>query len=152
MTQANITLTPVTTENIDQILALTVQKSQEGYVASTCKSLAYAYVMRDFVNPYGIYLAEELIGYVSIIFDEEDQMYNIWHFLIDGRFQGKGYGRLALLATLEIVREKAQGLTEILALSVEPDNQAAIHLYETAGFYKTGEIVEGESVMLFKLK
>ncbi len=39
----------------------------------------------------------------------------------------------------------------MLALSVEPDNQAAIRLYEAVGFYKTGEIIEGESVMLFKL-
>lgn len=145
---SKINLIEVTEQNIEAILALKVSEQQQHFVASPSKSLAYAYVKRADTNPYGIYWSKQLIGYVSIILDTEDNMYNIWHFLIDEAFQGRGLGKLALIETMAIIREKAQGITNQVALGVEPENTVAIHLYETVGFVDRGERDEdGEMIM-----
>lgn len=147
-----IRLKEVTKENIEDILQLQVKESQKSFVATTSKSLAYAYVSRDAVSPYGIYEEEQLIGYVSLIFDENDQMYNIWHFLIDAKYQGYGYGKKAMRAVMYNIREKAYGLTNTIALGVDLNNKLAIHLYEEFGFIDSGETDDdGELIMLCKI-
>jgi diamine N-acetyltransferase len=64
--------------------------------------------------------------------------------MIDARFQGRGYGRDALAAIVETVRER--GLAKI-RLSLVPENEQALDFYRRNGFAETGEIVEGEIVM-----
>lgn len=48
-----------------------------------------------------------MIGYVMVIYDREEQTYNIWHFMIDAAHQRKGYGKAALAQVIRYIKTKA---------------------------------------------
>ena len=52
-------------------------------------------------------------------YNEEKQIYTIWRFMIDARYQGKGYGKAALRLSIDHLR-KEFGAKEIY-LYYEPD-------------------------------
>lgn len=54
------------------------------------------YVYYNQCTPFGIYAGDKMVGYVMVIYDYDEETYNIWHMMIDSAFQGKGYGRAAL--------------------------------------------------------
>ncbi len=62
----------------------------------------------------------------------------IWDFHVWDEFQGRGYGRQALLALDDAVRQL--GLRRI-GLHVFADNQAARHLYDTSGYVPTNIVM-----------
>jgi diamine N-acetyltransferase len=64
--------------------------------------------------------------------------------MIDGRFQGRGYGRDALEAIVEQIRDR--GLSTVRR-SVVPENEQALEFYRRNGFAETGAIHGGEIVM-----
>jgi diamine N-acetyltransferase len=64
--------------------------------------------------------------------------------MIDGRFQGRGHGRDALEAVVELVRERGLGTVR---LSVVPENEQALEFYRRNGFAETGAVHGGEIVM-----
>ena len=64
--------------------------------------------------------------------------------MVDGRFQGRGHGRAALEAIVELIRSR--GLSTV-RLSVVADNEQALGFYRRNGFVETGEIQEREVVM-----
>lgn len=146
-----IYLKPVDTTNIEQILKLKVKDKQQTFVATTCKSLAYVYVNREFANAYGIYSGNDLIGYVSIILNKEDKTYDIWHFFITEIHQGKGYGSKALDTILDMIRKKIPEYISTVTLGVELENHLAIKLYKSRGFVDTGERDE-DNEMVMKLE
>ena len=55
-------------------------------------------------------------------------------FMIDEKYQGRGYGKIALKKILPILFEQYQCQT--IYLSVHVENKNAIKLYETLGFKK----------------
>jgi diamine N-acetyltransferase len=65
--------------------------------------------------------------------------------MIDRYFQGKGYGKQALKLVMDEIRKRPTG--NHIKLSIEPGNMSAQKIYESLGFKKTGELVEGEEVM-----
>ena len=70
-----------------------------------------------------------------------------WHrFLIDNRYQGKGYGKAAL--KLLITRLFCEYQCNTIYLSLYQQNKHAYHLYTSFGFQENGEKdVNGETVM-----
>jgi diamine N-acetyltransferase len=64
--------------------------------------------------------------------------------MVDRRFQGRGLGRAALDAIIDLVR--ARGLRTI-RLSVVPANAQALEFYRRNRFSETSEVQEGELVM-----
>ncbi|MBU3203845.1 GNAT family N-acetyltransferase [Clostridium algidicarnis] len=69
--------------------------------------------------------------------------------MIDKKFQGKGYGRIAVLRLLDLIKEKYGEIK--FYTSIEPENIVAQKLYESIGFKKTGEIMWDEEVMAIQL-
>jgi diamine N-acetyltransferase len=65
--------------------------------------------------------------------------------MIDAAHQGKGYGRAAMVEAIKRMREEPD--CRQIALSYVPGNAAAAKLYESLGFVKTGEIIDGEEVV-----
>lgn len=57
------------------------------------------------------------------------------HFMLDHRFQRRGYGRAALLAAIDLARERD---VQYMLLSYWPGNPA-VKLYESVGFRHTGD-------------
>jgi diamine N-acetyltransferase len=116
-------------------------------------ALAKAYIRPGGLSwlPFAIFLDNQMIGFVMLTLDPVHQSDPwIYHFFIDYRFQGKGLGRDALQSLIELVQNTAPTATGI-CLRVNPDNQVAQHLYLSAGFKPTGEILRNEPVYRLSL-
>jgi len=67
-------------------------------------------------------------------------------FLIDSRYQGRGFGKAALLQMINDIKKRFAHCQEI-RLTVHKNNAAAHRLYLSIGFIETGEIW-GEELVL----
>ena len=109
-------LRKVTSENLFSIVKLTVNESQQNFVASNTESILEAYVTVTAGNvalPFGLYEDGKLVGFIMFGYGgigEEDEPaicegnYCIWRLMIDGRFQGRGLGKKAMEAALSYIR------------------------------------------------
>jgi len=136
-----ISLRPVDQGNYEECIALSVGPGQEGFVAPNMKSLADAYVYRE-AEPFAVYADDRMVGFALLY--PADRGYILVRLMIDGRFQDLGYGRSALAAIVELMRERGAGT---LRLSVLPENTQAIEFYRRNGFAETGELEGPEIVM-----
>jgi len=65
--------------------------------------------------------------------------------MVDSRYQRRGIGRAALKQLL--ARMSAESGGESLLVPVNPDNVAALRLYEASGFHDTGRRQNGELIL-----
>ena len=152
----NITLRPIDGSNREAVLALTVREDQP-FVAPNDVSLRQAAETEaeapGVARPFAIYADEDLVGFCMFAFNPEDEdeedRYYLWRFMIDQRFQGKGYGQAALDAIIRYFKDNG---ADRLYLSTEPENERGLHVYHKAGFRETGVIDDGEAVMMRMLK
>ncbi|WP_291257000.1 N-acetyltransferase [Flavonifractor sp.] len=139
-----ITLQNVDESNFLACFSLELDAQQEKFVSHPIRSLAQAYVYRGQCTPFAVCRAGEVVGYLMVIYDYDEEAYFIWHLMIDARHQGRGYGRAAMEAALAYIRSKPFGDSSIVRLTVSPENSAACHLYQTLGFSPTGRADEDE--------
>ena len=137
-------LKPITEDNFLDAFNLTLAPGQEAFVSHPIRSLAQAYVYRDQCQPFGIYAAGKMVGYVMVIYDYDVPEYDIWHMMIDESAQGRGYGSEALDRVIEYIRTKPFGDSDRVALTCNKQNPAARKLYEKKGFSATGAEDEDE--------
>ena len=140
-----VKLKTINNDNFEECLNLKVSDDQKNFVASNIYSLAEAWVNYETAFPFAIYAGDVMVGFVMMGYYAEKNHYNIWRFMIDSRYQNKGYGKAALRLSVEYLR-KEHNAKEIY-LSFEPDNSVAEKLYSSFGFERTGEIDHGEVVM-----
>jgi diamine N-acetyltransferase len=143
-----IELRPVTPDNYRACIAMTVLPEQSGFVAPNLNSLAEAYVW-----PAGearlIYRDDEPVGFVlfhPIEPERPAEGHCIVRFMVDQRFQGQGIARPALRAAVAWIRQEHH--VDRVRLSVVPENDRARALYRSEGFTETGEVDNGEIVMV----
>ena len=160
--KTNIHLVKINYENFDDIIDLNVKRKQKTFVADNIYSLAEAFAAREsgyIALPFGIYNGKKPIGFCMISFDcilfNDDpekcwflkDNYEIWRFMIDKRYQGRGYGREAFQQVLDYIRTWPCGKAENVWISYEPDNEVAKNLYASFGFKEVPEAyVEGEEM------
>ena len=137
-------LKPITEDNFLDAFNLSLAPGQEAFVSHPIRSLAQAYVYRDQCQPFGIYAAGKMVGYVMVIYDYDVPEYDIWHMMIDRAEQGRGYGGDALDRVIEYIRTKPFGDSDRVALTCSRDNPVARRLYESRGFAPTGAEDEDE--------
>jgi diamine N-acetyltransferase len=153
-----ITLRAVTQENWRAAFHLAVRPEQvrfgPDYAPIAAIGLAKAYVRLGEVTwaPYVIYTGTEMAGFIELAYSPgSSDDYWIFHFLIDQRFQQRGYGTAALERMIELVkREHPQ--CQALQLVVHPENVGAQRLYIRAGFLPTGAERWGEPVYQLALR
>jgi len=146
---AKITTRPVTQENWRIALALDVQLDQRDFTPTVAISLAKAYIQPDgaVYDPIAVYAGKVMVGFYSFIYIPGDPRFiYLGGFLIDKAYQGRGYGRAALVNFLETVKHSHPQCSEVL-LTVHPQNQVAQALYQSVGFIKTDYAIDGEEVM-----
>ena len=143
-----VSIRPVTRENLEEVLALRVAEGQEKYVISNAESLSRAYVYSETAYPFAIYDDDIIVGFIMMGYYEVKGYYTLWEFMIDRKYQNKGYGRQALKLGLEFVREKF-GQVDIYT-GVTPRNTVAKKLYESVGFESTGLVERGMEEMRLK--
>ena len=157
-----ITLSKITLENRREMFKLEVSEEQRRFVASNLSSVASCYVLATNGGtplPFAIYADERMVGFVMIVYGITgyelpkiaDGNYCILRFMIDARYQKRGYGRAAMHKILEYIRTFPAGPAEYCWIGYEPDNFVAKRLYESVGFRENGEICENEPVAVIKL-
>lgn len=124
--------------NLRECFKLKLAQGQEKFVSSPTRSLAQAYVYRDQCTPFGIYCADVMVGYVMVIYDYDEETYNVWHLMIDEEYQGLGFGKSAMGSVLRYISTKPFGDSGTVLLTVNPDNETACGLYRALGFVPTG--------------
>ena len=139
-----VELKPITEENFIDAFNLKLGAGQEDYVSHPIRSLAQAHIYRNQCQPFGIYVAEKMVGYVMVIYDYDIPEYDIWHMMIDASAQGHGYGSEALDRVIGYIRTKPFGDSDRVALTCNKNNPIARKLYESKGFAVTGNEYEDE--------
>lgn len=142
-----ITLKKIDESNFIDCFHLQLGEGQERFVSHPIRSLAQAYVYYSQCTPFGIYHEKQMVGYVMVIYDYDEEVYNLWHLMIDAAQQNRGYGKAAVQCCLDYIRTKPFGESNEIKLTCHEENQAALHLYRPFGFRPTGERDEEEIEM-----
>ncbi len=158
-----IELRKIDDKNVWEIINLSVDEEQKNFVATNIESIVDAFTMitsGGVALPFGIYDDDCLVGFVMFGYgssgDEDEPIiaknnYCIWRFMIDKKYQRQGFGRKALLASLQYIKSMPCGKADYCWLSYEPDNVAAKKLYSLEGFHENGEMCGDEIVAVLKL-
>jgi diamine N-acetyltransferase len=133
---------------MDECFALKVSGDQSKYIASNEESLNAAKENEAVARPFAIYCDGKMIGFTMFAFDEEyedpNDRYWLWRFMIDESLQGKGYGTAALQVIIKYFKD--HGANNI-RLSTKETNVNALSMYRKAGFKDTGEMNDEEIVL-----
>lgn len=153
----HIHLEKVTWDNYEKVLKLRVNKEQREFVASNDYSLIHAFLALssgEQVYAFAIYKDKTVIGFIQLCYDndwtgyehekwlqsdeyklyEGKYYYAIWRFMIDKKYQNKGYGRIAFALALGFIKTLPAGPAEYITLSYESNNTVAKKLYASFGF------------------
>ena len=144
-----IQLCEITKDNLEEVLALEVADHQKSFVSSTAASLAQAYVYRETAFPFAVYADNTLVGFIMLGYYEARNQYTLWKFLIDKKYQNKGYGKEALKQGILYLRNTFEAKEIYTGVSV--GNKQAKHVYQTIGFIETGLIEDGMEELKFTI-
>ena len=146
-------------KNVWELLGLHVREDQKSFVAGNDVSIIEAYTAitgGGCAFPFGIYDDDKAVGFLMVGYDTDESWenppeiarknYNPWRFMIDERYQHRGYGREAMKLALDFIRTQPCGGAQYCWLSYEPENAVARELYHSCGFRETGEM-DGEEVI-----
>lgn len=137
-----IQLVDVNEQNWLDVARLRVREDQRRFLDSAVGIIARGYAYRSCgAKVIGIADGGQLVGVALVkVFDEEPVWYDLQQFMIDERFQRKGYGGEALrLILAQLAREGKYPCVEVC---VDKENKAALRLFERAGFANTGYVDE----------
>jgi diamine N-acetyltransferase len=153
-----VTIHNVTRANWRATLPLAVRSDQQrfiaGYAPIAAIILSKACVGADGMRwePYAFSAGEALVGMATLASEpERPGLIWLYHFFIDERYQGRGYGQEALAALISRVKRR-QPPCQSLLLTVHPENHVAQRLYTAMGFAPTGDEREGEPVYRLALR
>lgn len=142
-----VRLVPITPENVRAVCALEVAPAQAAFVAPNAVSLAEAAVHPE-AWPRAVYVGDTPVGFLMLALRPGEPDAWLWRLMVDARHQGKGYGRAAVRAAIEVARERGH---QRLRLSHAPAAGDPGPFYLQLGFAYTGEVDEGERVMALEL-
>ncbi len=147
-----IRLKEIDASNWREALGLELNAGQEHFVASNVYSLAEAYVRPELpvYRPLAVYDGEQMVGFAMYTCEPASaKRHYVQRLMIDRRFQGRGYGRAAMLELLKLIRENES--CEEISLCVDPDNVNARNLYRSLGFEGTGEMLDDQEIFTLRL-
>ncbi len=143
----NINFRSITEENFSAIINMK-RPEKEGFVASNAVSLAQAWLYREAndVYPFAIYHENEPVGFMMLDEDLEERSLVIWRIMFPEEHTNKGYGTEAIRKIIELAKES--GKYDFLIMDYVQGNDVAKHVYEKLGFVSTGEISNGNEVVM----
>lgn len=134
---ASVELREVTKDDLGAICRLAVAPSQTSFVAPNAVSFAEA-LFEPKAWFRGIYADGTPVGFAMLSIDREAPEYYLWRFMIDARYQGRGYGRVAIGLIVDFVRT-LPAAAELL-VSWVPADGGPEPFYRGLGFVPTGEM------------
>lgn len=148
----SIYLKDINEENLLECALLTTNKEGKNYVfeefvASNAFSIAQSKIQEGWTVK-AIYNEDLMIGFTMYGYCNEYDFYEICRFMIDHKYQGKGFGRISLIKIIEEMKKNEE--CKDIYISFDPKNNIAKSFYESLGFKDTGKTLEEE--LLFKLE
>ena len=140
-----VELREITQGNFEECLDLHVAEHQKTFVSTTVHSLAQAWVFRDTAYPFAIYADGVMVGFLMLGYYERKDQYTLWKFMIDERYQNRGYGREALRLAVQLLEDRFH-VKEVYTAYFS-SNRIARDLYASFGFRETGEVEENQVEM-----
>ena len=133
----------MTGETVRAVCLLHVAPDQRGFVAPNAVSFAEA--LYEPKAWFRAVVADDVpVGFVMLSIDADKPEVYLWRFMIDQRYQGRGYGRAAIAQVIEHART-VPGATELLVSWVPADGGPEA-FYRGLGFEPTGEL-DGDEVV-----
>lgn len=123
--------------NYWECMTLTLDKSQERFVADNKQSLVEA-AYEEGLYTLGIYHEETMVGFILYDYDDSFPGWSMSRFMIGEKFQGKGYGKQAVLDFIDYFRKKHHA--DKLYISVSLENTIARKMYSSIGFAEIKEV------------
>lgn len=140
----------VTWDILKEVCMLSVKVDQVSFIESNAYSIAES-KFNDEWNTVGIYIDDKLVGFAMYGYISSEKRVWLDRFMIDGRFQGKGYGRKAIKELINKIFNEFK--CEEIYLSIFDDNLSALKLYLSLGFKANGEFdYGGENIMVLTMQ
>jgi diamine N-acetyltransferase len=152
----SVALREITPANRALVEMLRVSAGQEAFVDGVGQSLREA-AANPAAKPWfrAIYAGDDPVGFVMVADDVPPGndlipwRYYLWRMLIDGRYQGLGYGKAALDLVGQYLRTRPGA--DALVTSVVPGAGSPLGFYLRHGFAATGEWFDHEQVLRLDL-
>ena len=138
-----VSLRPVNQDNWRNVANLKVSEAQREFVAEPSYYLALCCYGNDW-QPLAVYLDENIIGFMMWASDPADGSCWLGGILIDQSMQKRGYGKQAIQTAIRMLNVTYGH--RAFALSYQPANHIAKHLYGKLGFIETDEWEDNEIV------
>lgn len=141
-------LAPISSATYAAANALVVKPEQAGFVAPIGKTLADADTYPECLFRLAI-VAGQPVGYLLLrpAHVDDYRVVSILRLMIDGRYQGRGFGRQLLASALAWIDTFVPPV-DLVRISAVPRNQRALLMYERAGFQRMG--IEDGEIALYK--
>lgn len=140
----------VTWDTLKDVCMLSVKDDQFSFIESNAYSIAES-KFNDEWNTVGIYIDDILVGFSMYGYISSEKRVWLDRFMIDGRFQGMGYGRKAIKELINKIFKEFK--CDEIYLSIFDDNLNALKLYLSLGFKANGELdYGGENIMVLTIK
>ena len=138
-----VELRTINEDNYEECLNLRASVANTDFVDPVAWSLAEAWVFYDDSRPFAIYADDVMVGYVLMYVGEKS--HQIINFMIDSRFQKRGYGTAAARLCVEYLRQECKASR--ISLPVKPENIAAQRLWSSVGFEMTDDMEDGYLIL-----
>ena len=136
-------------DNWEEAMQMEILPEQKKFAPTVAESLAAAYIKPwdEALDPYIIFIDDTMIGcfYISYTPESEDN-YWIGGFIIDKKYQRRGYGKAALSEILRFLPTIHPQCRKAM-LTVEKDNCVAQSLYKCLGFGDTGRVNKYDEII-----
>lgn len=147
-----LNLVPVTADNWREAVFLTTDPERripldEKWITSNAYSMLQCIYDEDW-DCRILMDGEKAVGFVFIGFLPEEQRGYLCRYMIDVKFQNKGYGSAFLPLVVDLIREQYK--CRDVYTSVHDENLHAKYLYERFGFVRTEEMDGEERVYVLR--
>ncbi|MBN8956507.1 MAG: GNAT family N-acetyltransferase [Rhizobiales bacterium] len=146
-----VKLADVTEDNWEAVVDLELDEAQEDLVASNAYSLAESKFDPD-ARPRAVYAGKRVVGFLMYEVrkaKDKSRKASIYRFMIDRKYQGKGYGREALARALDEI--KAIPRMRKITIRYMAENPIAKSFYGSFGFVEVGRDEDDEVIAELKL-
>ena len=96
-----------------------------------------------------IYEDQTPIGFVMIYDNAKTATYDLWRYMIDKKFQNKGFRYRVMALVIEHVKKRPNAT--VLTTSALENGCSPQKFYEKLGFVLTGEYKDNEAIMALTL-
>ena len=134
-----INLRDIAEKNLKSIIDLNVSEDQKNLVASNAVSIAQGNYSKTAWFK-GIFNNDVAVGFVMLDLIKDENKCFLWRFMIDKKFQGRGFGKIALTEVIDYV--KSLGIYKEIATSYVPETNDAGGFYKKFGFIESEEIIK----------